>query len=99
MDVLLVGLITAGAIVLFVRERFPPDVVAILVLGSLAVLGLVTPAEAISGFSNAAVITVAGMFVMSAGLRETGALNPLARLLGAIGITGPVLLIVMVLVV
>lgn len=99
MDVLLVGLITAGAIVLFVRERFPADVVAILVLGSLAVLGLVTPTEAISGFSNAAVITVAGMFVMSAGLRETGALHPLARLLGAIGITGPVLLIVMVLVV
>ena len=95
MDALLVGLIALGAIALFQRERFPPDIVAILVLGSLAVLGLVTPKEAISGFSSPATVAVAvgAMFVLSAGLRETGAMNGLARFLTKVGINGPLLML------
>ncbi len=48
------------------------DVVALMVLVSLAFTKLVTPAEALAGFSNAAVITVWAMFILSAGLTETG---------------------------
>ena len=40
------------AIVLFVTERLRVDVMALLVLGALALSGLVTPAEALSGFSS-----------------------------------------------
>ncbi|MDZ4813157.1 MAG: SLC13 family permease [Pseudomonadota bacterium] len=91
MDALLVGLIALGAVLLFVRERFPPDIVALLVLIALVVFGLVTPHEGISGFSSPATITVGAMFVLSAGLRETGALDAVARFLTRMGRNGPLL--------
>jgi anion transporter len=70
--------ITAAAVVLFVTERLRVDVVALLVLISLALTGLVTPTEALSGFSNPAVVTVWAMFVLSGSLSKTG----VARLVG-----------------
>lgn len=91
MDAVLVGIICIGAVALFVRGRIPPDIVAVVVLGVLVVLGLVTPKEAISGFASPAVITVGAMFVLSAGLRETGALTALARFLTQVGRNGPLL--------
>lgn len=60
------------AIVLFVTERIRVDVVALLVLVSLALTGLVTPTEALSGFSNPAVVTVWAVLILSAGLARTG---------------------------
>lgn len=56
-------------------------------LGSLAVvlvavlLGWLSPAEALAGFSNPATLTVVAMFVVSAGLVRTGALVPVERFL------------------
>ena len=64
--------VLAGAIALFVTERLRMDVVAMPVLGCLALTGLVTPAEALSGFSNPAVITVWAVFILSGGLTKTG---------------------------
>jgi di/tricarboxylate transporter len=63
------------ALALLVSGRFRPDVVALLVLGALAATGLVTPAEAVAGFSNAAVIAVLGMFILSAALTRSGIVN------------------------
>jgi di/tricarboxylate transporter len=80
MDILLVLLVLVGAIALFVTEKLPVDVVALIVLASLLVFGLVTPSEALSGFSSEATITVAAMFVLSAGLQASGALTALGRL-------------------
>jgi di/tricarboxylate transporter len=84
MDAWLVGAICVGAVVLFVRNTLPPDLIAMLVLAALVLLRLVTPAEAIGGFANPATITVGAMFLLSAGLRDTGALDALARGLGRI---------------
>ena len=67
------------ALVLFVTEALRMDLVALLVLGTLAVSGLVSPAEAVSGFSNAAVITVWAMFILSEGLTRTGIANSLGQ--------------------
>jgi len=61
--------------VLFITEWLRADVVALLVLGALAVTGLVTPTEALSGFSNPAVVTVWAMFIISGGLAATGGAN------------------------
>ncbi|MDH3746504.1 MAG: SLC13 family permease, partial [Acidobacteriota bacterium] len=69
----LVLAILVGAVVLFVSEKYPIDFVALLVLGTLLGLGLVTPQEGISGFSNPATVTVGAMFILSAGLQKTGA--------------------------
>lgn len=60
------------ALILFITEVLRMDVVALLVLVTLAVTGLVTPNEALSGFANPAVITVWAMFILSDGLTRTG---------------------------
>jgi len=81
MEMALVLVILAAAVALFSTERFPVDFVAVMVLGAVVVTGLVTVEEGISGFSNPATITVGAMFVLSAGLTKTGALQTVARVL------------------
>ncbi|MFZ5636470.1 MAG: SLC13 family permease [Pseudomonadota bacterium] len=83
-DLLLTLLILFGAVALFVSEKLPVDVVALLVLGSLLVFGVVTPTQALSGFSSPATITVAAMFVLSAGLQRSGALLGIGELLARV---------------
>jgi di/tricarboxylate transporter len=78
-EVVLTLAVTAGALGLFLWNRVRVDVVGIIVMVTLMVLGLVTPREGISGFANEAVITVAAMFILSAGLLRTGAIEMLSR--------------------
>jgi di/tricarboxylate transporter len=61
--------------VLFVSEKIRMDLIALLVLAALVLTGLVTPPEAVDGFSNPAVIAVWAMFILSAGLTRTGIAN------------------------
>jgi di/tricarboxylate transporter len=70
--------------VLFASERIRIDLVALISLGALVTLHIVTPEEALSGFSNEATVTVAAMFALSLGLERSGALEPLIRLLSRI---------------
>ncbi len=79
MDITLVLLILAVAILLFATEWIRMDLVSLMVLLSLGLTGLVSTEEAFSGFSNPAVITVAAMFIISAGLSNTGALGPVGE--------------------
>ncbi|MCL7452017.1 MAG: SLC13 family permease [Anaerolineae bacterium] len=67
------------AIMLFITERLPMELVALLVLVGLAVSGLLTPAEALSGFSNPAVVTVWAVFILSGGMARTGVAGLLGR--------------------
>ena len=80
-DIALVLLIALASTVLFLSEKLRMDLVAMLVLGALAIFGLVTPTQAISGFSNQATITVAAMFVLAAGLQGSGSLSRIGHLL------------------
>lgn len=48
------------------------DVVALMVLGSLVLTGLITPPEAVAGFSNGAVIAVWAMFIVSTAMTRAG---------------------------
>jgi len=97
MEIILVLTLLLIAVVLFATEKFPVDFVAILVLGTLLALGLVTPQEGISGFSNPATITVGAMFVLSAALRKTGALGFLGRTLLRFGKSPSALLLLVML--
>jgi len=81
LEAILVLTILVGAVALFVSEKYPIDFVALLVLGALLGLGLITPQEGISGFSNPATVTVGAMFVLSAGLQKTGATAAVGRLM------------------
>ena len=80
-DGLLVTAILVGIVVLFVSEKYPLDIVAMLGLGVLLALGLVTLEDGFSGFSNPATLTVAAMFVLSAGLQKTGATAVVGRMM------------------
>lgn len=71
--------ILAAAVILFISERVRMDVVALMVLVGLALLGLVTPTEALSGFSNPAVVTVWAVFILSGSLSRTGVANLVGR--------------------
>jgi di/tricarboxylate transporter len=73
--------ILAGAVALFVTERLPVDVVALLLLLSLVVTGLLTPAEAFAGFASSAVVAVGAIFVVSAGLFQCGLAGWMADLM------------------
>jgi di/tricarboxylate transporter len=82
LDITLTLAVALGALVLFLWNRLRVDVVALMVMASLILLGLVTPQEGISGFANEATITVAAMFILSAGLLRTGAIDVLGRWVG-----------------
>ena len=67
------------AVYLFISEKIRMDVVAVGVLVLLALFGLVSPAEALSGFSNPAVVTVWAVFILSGALSRTGVANLVGR--------------------
>ena len=71
--------ILSVAVILFVTEIVRVDVVALIVIGLLAISGLVSPGEALSGFSNPAVVTVWAVFILSGGLYRTGVANIIGR--------------------
>lgn len=73
------------SLILFISEVIPMDVVALLVLGSLAVTGLVDSNQAFAGFSNSAVITVWAMFILSEGLTRTGIADIIGRQVMRVG--------------
>ncbi len=72
MQALVVLGILGVVIVLLVTERLRADVVAMLSLAALVVFRILPPERALSGFSSPATVTVACMFVLSAGLKESG---------------------------
>ena len=59
------------AFILFVTEKFSLDLTALLILTILFCGGFLTVDEAISGFSNPAVITIGLLFILSQGLQKT----------------------------
>ena len=88
-DALLVLGIVVATLVLWVLEVLPVDLVAVLSMLMLVVAGQLTPDEALRGFGNPALVTVAAMFVLSAGLIRTGALDAITRIMLGAGRGGP----------
>jgi di/tricarboxylate transporter len=71
--------ILAVAIILFAMERIRADVVALMVLLTLTLTGLLTTGEAFSGFANPAVITVWAIYIVSAALTGAGIADFIAQ--------------------
>jgi di/tricarboxylate transporter len=75
--------VVAVALAAMVRGVAAPDLVMMAALFSLATTGILTVSETFSGFANPVVPTIGALFVVSAALRETGALEvALGRVLG-----------------
>ena len=79
--ILLTFLVTGLALLCFIFEWLSPDLTALSVMVVLMLLGLVTPEEGISGFSNSATVTVMAMFILSSGISRTGAIQMASELL------------------
>ncbi|MBN1533421.1 MAG: SLC13 family permease [Spirochaetes bacterium] len=71
--VIVLGVIVLAAF-FFASEKLPVDLTALVVMAILLFSGILSPSEALSGFSNVATMTVGAMFVLSAGLQKTGVL-------------------------
>ena len=85
-DILVVFGVVALALVLFLTERLPIDVTAILLIVVLVVLEPWTgidPSTGISGFANDATITVLAMLILSGGISRTGLVQELGRRMAA----------------
>jgi di/tricarboxylate transporter len=97
-DLLFVFALLAATILLFVSERVRLDLVAMLALLALMLSGLLTTAEALAGFSDPVVLIIAGLFVVGAGLAQTGVADSLGRWLGRVAGTGETGLIAVIMV-
>jgi di/tricarboxylate transporter len=64
---------------LFITEKLSVDLVGLMVLIALPLFGVITPTQALSGFSSSAVVTVWTMFILSAGLARTGVAGWIGR--------------------
>ena len=70
MTITLIILITT--IILFVTGRIRADIVALCALTTLIIAGILTPGEALSGFSSTVVIMMVGLFVVGGAILQTG---------------------------
>lgn len=103
-EIVLIFAIIAAALLLFVTEPVPIDIVAIAVMFTLIVLEPWTGVDAatgVGGFSSPATVTVLAMFIISEGIRRTGLVNivgneiaerygtsPFKQLLAVLGLSG-----------
>lgn len=74
-------LFVLGLTVFGLLRGYPTDAVMLGGVVLVALAGIITPTEMFSGFSNHGMLTVAALFVVSAGLRETGALDQIGRMM------------------
>ncbi|MDX1635803.1 MAG: SLC13 family permease [Marinobacter sp.] len=85
--------VLAATLAMFIWGRLRFDVVAMLALLVVAVIGLVPPDEVFAGFGHPAVVTVAGVLVVSQGLVNAGVVDSIARFIGRVG-THPMIQVV-----
>lgn len=90
---LLTGLILVGAFYFFVRETLPAHLTAMLAMALLLVTGVIRTDQALSVFSNSAAITIAAMFIISAGLQRTGVIDLMGHSILKVADRSPILAI------
>ncbi len=73
------GVLLVAMFATLVHGRVAPDIVLLGVVLTLLATSIITPAEAVSGFSNTGVITVAFLYVAAAGLKHSGAMTFLSE--------------------
>ncbi len=84
-EIFLLFLVIAGALYLFVTEKFPIDMTAFLIMITLMLLGIIYPdsfpsvSEGLSGLASPATVTVLAMFILSAGVQRTGIIHQIGR--------------------
>ena len=81
------------------RRRLPLELAALGLAIGAVLAGWLSPAEALAGFGNPAVVTVVAMFAISAAVARTGVLAPIERWLAGfsgLSLSGQLLLLALV---
>ncbi len=77
-EIAVVFIILALAVVAFITERLRHDLIGLLVMVLLGLTGILKPNALLHGFGNRAVVTIGAMFVLSAALTRTGMVSVLS---------------------
>lgn len=64
-----------SCLILLITTHYSVDMILLAGLAVLLISGIITPEAALSGFSNEGMLTVAVLYVVAAGLKETGAIQ------------------------
>jgi di/tricarboxylate transporter len=72
------------AVILFITEWLSVDVIGLVIISLFMVSGVLTPTEAVKGFSNNATVTIAAMFALSAAILKTGQLGAIGYYLSKV---------------
>ena len=78
-QILFVLLVLAGMIVALIKDRMRPGMILLTAVVLFLCAGILTPKEMLDGFSNKGMITVAMLFLVSEGIRQSGTLGQLIR--------------------
>ncbi|UUX93060.1 SLC13 family permease [Methanoplanus endosymbiosus] len=78
-EIVIVLAVLAVTVILFVTEAFRIDVTAMIIMLSLGLLGIVTPADTFSGFASNAVLTIIAIMILGHGIERTGIMFALAH--------------------
>ena len=78
-EILFVLMALAGMVAALVWDRMRPGMILLSVVVLFLVAGILTPKEMLEGFSNKGMITVAMLFLVSEGVRQSGALGQLIK--------------------
>ena len=84
------------AVGLFAWGRLPTDVVGLLIVAALMTTGVLNPTEALAGFGSPVVILIAGIFVVSAGLVNSGVTQVLGQFIVRLGGSSETRLVAMI---
>jgi di/tricarboxylate transporter len=95
-EIIILFAILITAILFFITEWLRVDLVALLVLSALVLSNLITPEQALSGFSSPAVVTVWAIFILSGALERTGVASQLGTVITRLAGESEVRLIVVI---
>lgn len=87
-EILFMFALLLTVVIVFVIDKVPMDLVALIVVAVLAVSGIITPKEAVSGFGNSLVIMIAGLFIVGEALLSTGVASATGNWLLKVGGNG-----------
>jgi len=80
-EIAVVLALLAAAMVAFFLERLPIDVITMSLLVALVLFGILTPAQAFSGFSNEVIVILCAVFVLSGALVRSGIMESMGQLI------------------
>lgn len=79
LEILFVLLVLLGMIVALVLDKMRPGIILLSATVMFLCTGILSPTEMLEGFSNKGMITVGMLFLVSEGIRQSGALGQLIK--------------------